>query len=767
MPSRAGTVIAAHAAVGVALCFVPLFNLLGYESAAAIGLTSGLAAAALVLDALRTGALRAPLDPARAAGPLADFAARVPGWWFGLLGPPALALALNAARVKNCDPKLGLAFWVAIPAVSVVVGAALAFGAAAVARSTAARAALVLAVVVADAAFLAWRLAWWPPIHGHTLLAGWFAGSLYDEALSLPGHLWWWRALVLSAVAVGLLALEAAWRVRGRRPLGPVPGLVLLCAAALAVQARDARRHGLFLDSDTVQRRLGAVVETPHFRIHYDPGQLGAEAVRELAADAEFRYAELGAYLGTDPVAWAGRPIGAYIYPDAESQQKLMGARRTYVARPWTHEMHLRWEGEGDTGLAHELAHLFTAPFGGGPLRLATWGGVLINLGLVEGIALAADWPAEPLDAHGSSAALRRAGVAPDLRHLFDPAGFWTQPAGKAYTMMGSFVRWLVDTHGIARFQSVYRDGDFDAAYGRSVEALIAEWEGFLDAQPLSSDAVAWAVARYDRPSIWEKTCARTVAELNRKAQAAEGRQDWKTALQLRQRLRELQPKNAGQIYEIALLTARAGDRPAALALLAELGARPSLDAPLRAKVRESEADLRWEGGERAAARAAYEDCQAEAFADDTWRRLLAKAHGAGLADDGAAEQARRYLVGEAPPALDQHLLRDWAEALPEDPLPRYLIGLNLARLGDSAGVVRWLGPVQLTAPALEEQRRLLLARALRRSGDLGGAAAALGGLEASASVEKRLQAEEERARIAWVAAGGAAALAGLAPRAP
>lgn len=767
MSSRAGMVIAAHAACGVVLCFVPLFNLLGYESAAAIGLTSGLAAAALVLDALRSGRLRAPLDRARATGPLLDFAGRVPGWWFVLLGPPALALALNAVRVKNCDPKLGLAFWVAIPAVSVVAGAALAFAAAAVARSTAARAALVLAVVLADAAFLGWRLAWWPPIHGHTLLAGWFAGSLYDEALSLPGHLWWWRALVLTAVAVVLLGLELAWRLRGGRGLGALPGLVLLCGAALVVQARDARRHGLFLDSDTVQRRLGAVVDTPHFRIHYDPGQLDADKVRALAEDAEFRYAELGAYLGTDPVAWKGRPIGAYIYPDAETQQKLMGARRTYVARPWTHEMHLRWDGMGDTGLAHELAHLFTAPFGGGPFRLATWGGVLINLGLVEGIAMAADWPPEPLDAHGSSAAMRRAGVAPDLRRLFDPAGFWTQPAGKAYTMMGSFVRWLVDTHGIARFQAVYADGDFVAAYGRPADALIGEWEAFLDALPLSTDAAAWAVARYDRPSIWEKTCARTIAELNRKAQAAEGRQDWKSALTLRKRLRELQPKNAGQLYEIAMLTARAGDRPAALALLGELGARPGLDAGLRAKVRESEADLRWAAGEREAAQAAYLDCQAEAFADDTWRRLLAKAHGAALADDGAAEDARRYLVGEAPPALDQHLLRDWAEALPEDPLPRYLIGLNLARLEDPVGVVRWLGPVRLEAPALDEHRRLLLARAHRRLGDHAAALAALEGLEASASPEKRLQAEEERARIAWAASGGAGFLDALAPRAP
>ena len=28
------------------------------------------------------------------------------------------------------------------------------------------------------------------------------------------------------------------------------------------------------------------------------------------------------------------------------------------------------------------------------------------------------------------------------------------QPSGKAYTMMGSFVRWLIDTQGMSRFKA-------------------------------------------------------------------------------------------------------------------------------------------------------------------------------------------------------------------------------------------------------------------------------------------------------------------------
>jgi hypothetical protein len=45
--------------------------------------------------------------------------------------------------------------------------------------------------------------------------------------------------------------------------------------------------------------------------------------------------------------------------------------------------MHIRWDRVGDTVVAHELAHLFSAPFGGGPLRLATRGGLIPDIGLV------------------------------------------------------------------------------------------------------------------------------------------------------------------------------------------------------------------------------------------------------------------------------------------------------------------------------------------------------------------------------------------------
>jgi hypothetical protein len=69
-----------------------------------------------------------------------------------------------------------------------------------------------------------------------------------------------------------------------------------------------------------------------------------------------------------------------------------------------------------------------------------------------------------------------------------------------AYVQSASFVAWLIDEHGIARFRRIYdraiEDIDFAAAYGKPAEALIAEWQAFLERQ--DGDA-ARARAIYDR----------------------------------------------------------------------------------------------------------------------------------------------------------------------------------------------------------------------------------------------------------------------------
>ena len=64
-----------------------------------------------------------------------------------------------------------------------------------------------------------------------------------------------------------------------------------------------------------------------------------------------------------------------------------MGGRTTMVAKPWLHEIHIHPAHSPHPVLAHELAHVVAAPFGAPPLQLSARHGLLVNMGLVEGLA--------------------------------------------------------------------------------------------------------------------------------------------------------------------------------------------------------------------------------------------------------------------------------------------------------------------------------------------------------------------------------------------
>ncbi len=689
---------------GAALCFLPLFSLLGMESSAVSGVAVGLAAMALTLRRLGTpytgspAALYFELLPKNLA----------------LVLPPLCLLSLNALRVRNCDLSMGVEFFALIPVVSVVVGQTIAWASARLLSRG--RWLLCAGALLLDVGVFLERLANEPPIQGFSLLFGWFPGSIYDEALSVPGSLRWYRLTLLGAAAAVVLADELRFRWQERRPhKGALAGLIAVTlVTGWAIRQRQA--HGIGLDHADVERSLGGELETAHFVIHYSAGDMNPESLRLLALDHEYRYSELLTFFEEDPVAWHGRKLGSYVYPDRQSQSKLMGSNGTLIARPWTGEMHIRWEGFGDTSLAHELAHLFTAPFGGGPLHLATDGGLAVNIGLVEGIALAADWPPDELMPHEAAAAMKQLDIMPNLRPLFRVDGFWSQPGNKAYTLMGSFVRWLVETQGITKFKAVYAEGDWTGVYGKPARELVSDWEAFIDTVPVDAQRIEPARQRYSRSSIFEKTCARTIADLTRKSGGAEGRGDYAEAIQIRKEILRFEPKKTEHLMALSRLLDKSGDREGAIAVLDQLLERKLKEAQ-RMKVLEEKADLLWKSEHPEEARAIYAECGAATDGDSARRRLATKSIAVELADPALRDLAARYLLDDDGRAVSLYLALKWAGAAPEDPLPRYLVGLQLFHAQEWEDSIDWLSRAahQLPTEALEDQRRISQAGALLR----------------------------------------------------
>src|SRR5690606_36972577 len=104
--------------------------------------------------------------------------------------------------------------------------------------------------------------------------------------------------------------------------------------------------------------------------------------------------------------------------------------------------------------LRHELAHVVAGEFGdplfGVAARRVLGLPLAFNVGLIEGIAVAADWPdhfVRPLTPHQSVKAMLELGVAPPVEKLLS-TGFFQFSAARSYTVAGSFLRFLLETRG-------------------------------------------------------------------------------------------------------------------------------------------------------------------------------------------------------------------------------------------------------------------------------------------------------------------------------
>lgn len=649
------------AGLGVALAilasFIPLFDIIGYESAALFGVFYGVAVSFF-----------RPVDKS-----LRGWAASL-GRHELLLVAPFAILTLNALRVPNCDFLTGVGFWVAIAAMSVAVATTLGWAVHNLVPNRRLAYFVILLVVVASWAEFGLRLALEPPIVGYQWFLGYFSGSIYDEALDLPSTLLAYRRIHLLAICAVLCALETA-RLEGRRRriVGAI-AIALIVASGWLFATRS--RLGIDLTSDDIARELGGVVESEHFIIYYPAYKPFVNDVERMVEDHEFRYAEMKEFFGTDPVAIHGKKVRSFVYPNRDVKGNLMGARRTLVAKIWLREMHILWRFYGDNMLAHELAHVFTEPFGTGPMRLSTRYLVAVNMGLVEGAATAADWDVDELDPHEASAALRKMKKAPDIEALVGASGFWTQSSGRAYTLMGSFVRYLVDTYGVAKFREAYGHGRFEEAYGKTPAVLVAEWEAFVDAIELDEDAMERARYLYDRKSIFQKVCARKVGNLRvlagREARAGQRERARATFAQIL----EFDPQNVEYRLEYAKFLVSIDDREGAEKILRELLER-ELDGVHRAHVLSELGDLLWLDRQWEAARDKYQQCLEVGLPLGNERLLRVKSEALKKSEE-ERDLVREYLVADHVEDIRMFFPAEWIVRHPDEPLAHYLVGRRL-----------------------------------------------------------------------------------------
>jgi tetratricopeptide (TPR) repeat protein len=751
-----GVAVAALTAAALIMTRIPLLGDLGFEFAMATAFVAAYANGFLAI--FQFARLRTVPSPA----------GFFPVFWMlclltsSTLVPPLAVIGLKGLLTGLCNPLEGMAFYLLLPGITTLLAVALAMLCGLIAPRPRHAVMLFVGCTLVLLGIGIYRMVTQPPVFAYNPVIGYFPGPIYDEIVRITPTLLAARAIDLLGVVAIVAGLHAGvepqtWTLRPARLWGRYrwpeeagrSAARLICIAACAgLAAAHAYRAslGIAIDRTHIQRTLGGHKQTEHFDIYYDVNAQTARHIDLIALDHEYQLARLTEFLRVPPPS---ARIRSYIYGSPEQKKHLMGAGDTSMERPGDDEMHLNDEPFPHPVMKHELAHVLSAAFGN---RL--YGGSY-KMGLHEGLATAADWEEGRLTPHQWSRAMRQLDLAPPLERVLGTFGFWTEAPSRSYTLCGSFVRFLIDRHGIERFKRAFPDGDIEGIYRQPLPDLIRRWEAFIDSIRLSEEELRSARQYFQQPSIFERRCAHEVAALNNEATEAYRRQRYQAAIRLFEQADALQPNHPLTLRGLLYATYWAGAHDRTDSLAARILATPQQTVGLMAEAYLMQGDLAWKHDNVAQARERYRQALALHASERTDRDALVKLDTLGR--PRIRTLVREYLLAEPEDGRKLVLVRDALHIDPDFGVGHYLIGRWLFQ----AEAYRYALPYLLrtrallvSAPLLEEENLQAIALCYFYMKQYDKAEEAFRRMaETTAYSGKAVRAQEWMVRCRWFAA--------------
>lgn len=646
-----------HAILAAVLCFVPLFNLLSYEFSLAIGLFTAVTSFAIGLQMAGSGTPRN-----RSIVRIIGFA------WLQLL-LPLLLISLNALRVRNCDFSVGLTFFLLLPCLSAALSAMLGITANTLfaPKTYFHKLGSALLMLGLPLGSILWDLYFEAPIAIYSHLWGFSAGTVYDEAIFLNSRLAIWRGVSLLAIGCmwgfTIACVEYGLRKRTRW----VWGLVLL-AGFLGIDSLVGTTYGYRVNRHVLSEHLPLVVKGDGIVIHL-PGDTPPKRAENILHDHLFQLDQLKAKLELEELP----TIHSYVHASAKSKGELLGGHKTMFAKPWLFEIHIYGLETPHSVLAHELVHAAAAVLCNTILRVPSKFGVIPNMGLVEGFAEAFTTPRGKLGLHAFARSMRDMGVAPNLKNTLAAEDFWRQAPARAYTITGSFVRYLLETYGPSPVKELYKAGNFQSAFGKNLDTLVNDWNTFLDTVNVPDTGRRTAQATFTRRAIFERPCAHVVAQLRQEARDAGA----KAGLPLQQKICDFEGNTPSARYRLALAYLRAAEEERFLTLGQTLLSENSLRPYQRNRLFESMGNLYWRDGKHLQAKKFLSDAL-ETGVDLKSRRkqwVMLNALDSAAADSSGM---REYLSRKMKTKDAARWIKNLADNNLSDPTVTYLYGRNL-----------------------------------------------------------------------------------------
>ncbi len=588
---------------------------------------------------------------------------------YGQLVLPLAVICLNALRVRNCDFEIGFVYFLILPVASATLNTPLGVLAHALFKPQQFINRIMVAALFLGLPLLSivWDFYSQPPISIFSHVWGYNPGTLYDEAIAPDARLLAWRCFTFVATILVVALLSCFDKLSLNRTRQLLVSLVL----AIGFYQLDSKvgAHYLYrVDRTVLAEQLSVTRQAPGLVIHL-PSGTRPERADAILEDHKFQLDRLKQKLAMDEF----QTIHSYVYTSAAMKGSLLGGRNTMFAKPWLGEIHIHGLEVPHKVVAHELVHAVAAPLGTSILQVTTRFGIIPNMGLIEGFAEAFTTPRGKLGLHEYARSMRDLNLAPKMQHLITAEDFWRQAPARAYTITGSFVRYLLEQYGPEPLKKAYAHADFQSAFGKNLETLVNEWNRFLDTIEIPQSSKRAARAAFHRPAIFERPCAHVVADLRKQLKTA----SVTDAIGIHEKICDFEGNTPTARLALAFALKRADKTAEFLELSNALFQENTLLPYQKNKLYEVLGNTHWQTGEVKLAIEAFEKALELGVALDSQRAQWVKLDAIKRPAD-QANQLMDYLLGKLKRTEARQWLKNTLVTNPEDATLRYLYGRNL-----------------------------------------------------------------------------------------
>ncbi len=415
-----------------------------------------------------------------------------------LLVVPFTVSFINSLLKGFCSFTDGLMFYIIITMPSIIIGAALATVSAALISKF--RVIIFILLFLAVALIAALEIYYNPQVYLFNPLFGYFPGTIYDEGLSVSLKLFFYRLLNTLYFLMVLILFYNAIKAKkvGSKILRR---LVFAITTAALFYFVISENLGFTTTFAGLKHELPVRLDTEHFTIYAD-AEIDDNTLKFIAVSQEYFYEKLSVYLQEN----YNHRIVSFIFASPEQKKKLFGSGNADVAKPWQNCVYVSLEN-WEISLEHEIAHCFAGNFGWGIFRVAAG----FNPALIEGIAEACDGFYDNADIHFLAAAAYQHNFRADISDLFSDFSFFGNVSGLSYIYSGSFVKYLIEHHGIEKVKKYYRTNNFENSFGVNLDEEEKNYILFLSSIKIENRN-ALANYYFGRQSLIQKVCPRFIS---------------------------------------------------------------------------------------------------------------------------------------------------------------------------------------------------------------------------------------------------------------